>query len=776
MDVFSLSAKISLDTNEYNNSLDQASGKTQTVGEKIKSGFATAAKVGGAAVAGLSAGLVKGAKDTAEYGDAIDKNSQKIGISAEAYQEWDFILQHSGTSVDVFQSGVRTLSKTLNDADEALKKSDEKFDQLNQQLADGKITNEEYMQQMEGLRGELWESLPALEALGIDLDQIVDVPLEDALAAIIAKLQEMPEGAERNALAMELFGRSAMELGPILNTSAEDTEAMRQKVHELLGVMSNEGVKDSAAFQDSLQNMQVAFDGIKRTIFENLLPAFTKLMDFISEGIAKFRNLDEGTQNLILRIGGITAAAAPVIVVVSKISSGIGNIISVGSKLIPGIGKLIGTLGKLFTLMLTNPIALVVAAVAALVAGIIYLWNTSEEFREFWIGLWEKIKETVSKAVEGIKEFFKNLWENIKEIFGNVREFFAEKFTQAKEAIQEAWAGVKEFFGEIWENIKTRAGEAWENVKEKASSAWENVKTRWSETKEFFGGVWENVKTTAAGAWEDLKTKSADAWKNVKENWGEAKAHFADLWDNVKKKASDAWDSTKEKGVTAWEKVQGAWDNSKEFFAGVWESISAKFSDAPAFFKDKFSSAWENTKSAFSNVRGFFEEVAGKILKAFNKTPKEFMSIGKDMLMGLWNGIADKVEWLRGKVVGVVEKIKSWFTGKDGFDEHSPSKWAKQVFRYVMEGGGIGLDDGSTALFRDVDHIVGRIKDSMDFSPVNVGFSASGRSYDTRQASQRVAIGGGDTYVTIHSPVAVDAIQAAREWKKTTQRMALGYV
>ena len=150
-----------------------------------------------------------------------------------------------------------------------------------------------------------------------------------------------------------------------------------------------------------------------------------------------------------------------------------------------------------------------------------------------------------------------------------------------------------------------------------------------------------------------------------------------------------------------------------------------------------------------------------------------FKGIGRDMLTGLWNGIADKVEWLKGKVRGVVDKIKGWFTGKDGFDEHSPSKWAKQVFQYVMEGGGQGLDAGSTALFRDVDSIVNRMKDSMDFAPANLAFSASGQPQGMGQTG---TTGGGNTYVTINSPVAVDAIQAAREWKKTTQRMALGYV
>lgn len=778
MDVFALAAKISLDTNEYTTSLDEASGKTQTTGEKIKSGLATAAKVGGVAVAGLSAGLVKGAKDTAEYGDNIDKMSQKLGMTSTAYQEWDFIMQHCGTSISAMQPAMKTLATAAE-------------------------TNSD-----------------AFEKLGISQQEIANMSQEELFSATIAALQNCTDETERTYLAGKLLGRGATELGPLLNTSAEDVEGMRQKVHELGGVMSEEAVKDAATYQDSLQDLQYAFDGIKRTILENLLPIFSQLMDFVSDGIAKFRSLDEGTQNLILKFSGITAAVAPILVVFSKISSGISSIISVGAKLIPGIGKLSTSLVKLFALIATNPIALLVAAIAAAVAALIYFWNTNEDFRNAVKGIWDAIvgffkdaAEFIKGAFEGIKEFFKGVWDGIKEAFGNVKEFFEEKFSNAKEAIQNAWSGVKEFFSEIWgnikekasemwenikekasgalenvrekwstakeffagvwENIKTRAADAWENIKSKAASAWDAVKTKWGETKEFFAGVWENVKTTAASAWEAVKTKGAEAWAGVKDTWSAGKEFLASLWDSTKEKAASAWEAVKEKGTSAWENVKSAWGSSKEFFGGVWENISSKFSEAPAFFKDKFSSAWENTKSAFGNVKGFFEGKWSDIKGAFSGALAHFKGIGRDMLTGLWNGIADKVEWLKGKVRGVVDKIKGWFTGKDGFDEHSPSKWAKQVFQYVMEGGGQGLDAGSAALFRDVDAIVNRMKDSMDVSPVNLGFSASGQATG---AGSSTASAGGNTYVTINSPVAVDAIQAAREWKKTTQRMALGYV
>lgn len=104
----------------------------------------------------------------------------------------------------------------------------------------------------------------------------------------------------------------------------------------------------------------------------------------------------------------------------------------------------------------------------------------------------------------------------------------------------------------------------------------------------------------------------------------------------------------------------------------------------------------------------------------------DFKDAGKQLLEGLWNGISDKVAWLREKVSGVVDTIKGWFTGKDGFDEHSPSKWSKQVFRYVMEGGGEGLDAGLPGLMKSVGSVTDRVKSGLNFGTANVEFASSG--------------------------------------------------
>ena len=244
MDLFSLVARLTLDKSDYDSGLTDAKEQAGGFAGAMKKGFAGAATavtaVAGAATA-ITGMVAAQAGQVASYGDNIDKASQKLGISAEAYQEWDAVLQHSGTSIDSMGVGMKTLANAA---------------------ASGK---------------------DAFKALGISTERAASMSREDLFAETITALQNITDENKRAQLAQELFGRSAMELGPLLNTSAEDTQAMRDRVHELGGVMSGDAVKAAAAYQDSLQDMTTAIDGAKRGLISEFLPSLTTVMDGITE-------------------------------------------------------------------------------------------------------------------------------------------------------------------------------------------------------------------------------------------------------------------------------------------------------------------------------------------------------------------------------------------------------------------------------------------------------------------------------------------------------------
>lgn len=290
IDVFDLAAKISLDTSGYENGLDGASEKTSTFGQKLKNGLSTAAKVGTAAITAVTTAsvalgktIVSKTSDIASYGDNIDKMSQKMGLSAEAYQEWDAIMQHSGTSIDALQSGMKTLANAVENGNDAF------------------------------------------ERLGITQEDIASMNNEQLFSATISALQNVENETERTYLAGQLLGRGATELGALLNTSAEETEAMRQQVHELGGVMSDESVKAAAKYQDTLQDMKTAISGVSRGLMSEFLPGITSVMDGItklaigsdeaSETLEEgFGFIAEALENSIVRVGEIAQTIIPIIV------------------------------------------------------------------------------------------------------------------------------------------------------------------------------------------------------------------------------------------------------------------------------------------------------------------------------------------------------------------------------------------------------------------------------------------------------------------------------
>lgn len=96
---------------------------------------------------------------------------------------------------------------------------------------------------------------------------------------------------------------------------------------------------------------------------------------------------------------------------------------------------------------------------------------------------------------------------------------------------------------------------------------------------------------------------------------------------------------------------------------------------------------------AVVNLPVYLYEVVTAIVNGFKEGYERLKGAGKYLLEGLWNGISDKVQWLKDKVSGVVDRIKGWFTGKSGFDEHSPSRWAHQVGAMVSEGLANGVEE-----------------------------------------------------------------------------------
>lgn len=348
---------------DLQNQENETSKSTINLGEAFKKGLVVGAKAAAAALAAATAavtatvaGIVKATGETAEYGDNIDKMSQKLGMSAEAYQEWDFIMQHSGSDIDSMTTSMKKLSEAVVDQSD--------------------------------------KSVKAFEKLGISMEDAAGMSQEELFSATITALQGMESGAERTALATDLLGKSAMDLAPLLNTSAEETEAMRQQVHDLGGVMSDDAVKAAAAYQDSLTNMKTAISGASRNITAQFMPALTGMMDGIAKivsgdssgiellksGLQQFTNQlsdlipqlgETAAQLMPVFVGAITDSLPMLLTAAADIMTSLaGGIVDALPVLVPVAGDIILQLAKSLISMLPQIITVGIKVIAELALGI----------------------------------------------------------------------------------------------------------------------------------------------------------------------------------------------------------------------------------------------------------------------------------------------------------------------------------------------------------------------------------------------------------------------
>lgn len=252
---------------EAGDKAEKASGGWSVLKGTLADLAASAIKTAASAIGDTAKEMITGA---AEYGDTIDKMSQKMGMSSDAYQEWDFVLQHCGASIESLKPAMKTLATAAESGSDA-------FAQL-----------------------------------GISQEQIAGMSQEQLFDATIAGLQNVTDEAQRTYLAGKLLGRGATELGPLLNTSADDVADMRAQVHDLGGVMGSDAVKAAAAYQDSLQNMQYAFSGLKNNISGELLPTLTLIMDGVTKMLTGGGDeVAAAVGDLVVSLSGQLTAQAP---------------------------------------------------------------------------------------------------------------------------------------------------------------------------------------------------------------------------------------------------------------------------------------------------------------------------------------------------------------------------------------------------------------------------------------------------------------------------------
>ncbi|HGF7891822.1 TPA: phage tail tape measure protein [Enterococcus faecium] len=512
-------------------------------------------------------------------------------------------------------------------------------------------------------------------------------PLKTQVELLKKAFEGLTPEQQQNAL-VTLYGQESLSGMMALIDKGPDSLGKLTK-----SLKDSDGAADDMArtMQDnmnsSIEQMFGAFESAAIVIQKILAPSIKKVADAISGLVEKFVSAPESTQKLVVAIGAIAIAIGPVLYALGmlvkafqtmKVGLGVlGNGISLFKKLGSAIG------------FLTSPVGLVIAAVALLVVGFIYLWNTSEDFRNFWIGLWEGIKSAVSSAVE---------W------------------------IQNAWKSTGEWFNNLWKSIKEGADNVWTTIQEAPGKAADWIKNKWTETKEFFSSIWDGIKEAASSAWEGIVNILAPYVIAIKNVFQPMIDFFTNLWSQIGSIAGSAWEIIKTAVMgpilLLIDLITGNFNQLKEDASMLWTTLTTNIQNIITTFvdivvgyytalKDTVINIWNVLTSTIKDVWNSFttwikettNNIVNSIKQGWNNLKQGTIDLFNNMIQGakdLWNSFK---AWFINLVIGTKDNIiQGWENLKQGTID---------TFNNLVNGAQEAWDNLVNAVSDTVDRVTG---------------------------------------------------------------------
>lgn len=498
--------------------------KANLLSDAIKSGFTALTN----AVKSLASAMSDAIKDSSAFADEILTLSQTTGLSTDTLQEFSYMAELIDVDLGTVTSSMKKLTKQMSSAQSGSKTTSEAFSTLGVAVtnADGSLRNN-----------------------------------EEVFYDVIAALQGVTNETERDALAMEIFGKSATELNPLINAGADGLEALRTEAQATGYVLNDEQLSALGAVDDAYQRWNNTLDTVKRQIAVGVAPAMESFMTTVKDMVAQidweavgqslgtlfdklvetlstvdlstvidtivnsiigfidtisqidFGAIFEGVSNImnfITEYGGIVAGAiAGIVAVITAM-----QIASLATT--PAVISLCATLAPFIA-----PIAGVVAGITALIA-IIKNWGAISE----WLKTtWENVKNAVVNT-------FNNLKERVSQAFQNMGNAIREKVSNIKETVSNV-------FGKIKDTVMGVVSGAWNWGKDLVSGLVDGIKSKVSAVKDAVSNVantiksWLHFSRPDEGVLRDYETWMPDFMQGlangIKNNIGVVRDAMADV-------------------------------------------------------------------------------------------------------------------------------------------------------------------------------------------------------------------------------------------------------
>ncbi|ATE83124.1 tape measure protein [Lactococcus phage LP9210] len=499
--------------------------------------------------------------------------------------------------------------------------------------------------------------LPTLDALTPIISALIDKmsgwgeSAGKAIDSIVKYVKELWEALEKNGALSSL---SKIWDG-LKSTFGSVLSIIGQLIESFAGIDSKTG--ESAG---SVENVSKTIASLAK----GLADVIKKIANFAKKFSESKGAIDTLKSSLVALTAGFVAF---------KIGSGIVTAIGIFQKLQTAIKAGTGVMKAFNLVAAVNPYVLIAAAIAAVVAGLVYfftqaetgkkVWQSFVDFlsqsieaiKQFFTGLGTWFSELWTSTVEGTKtiwngitEFFSGLWNGIVTIITNVFATIASAVTGAYNWFVTTFQPLISFYQSIFNLIGSIINVAFQLILAIVRGAYQLVIGAWKGLSGFFGGIFNAVSSVVSSVFGAIGRFASSAWGVVRSIWSAVSGFFSGIFNSVRGVVSGVFSAIGGFASNSWSRISGVFSGVSGFFSGVFSGATSAVSGAFSAFGSFASNAYNAITGVFNGIGGFFSGIFGGI---------------KNTIDSVLGGVTNTINNISGAINGIAGKLGGLFKG-----------------------------------------------------------------------------------------------------------------
>lgn len=555
-------------------------------------------------------------------------------------------------------------------------------------------------------------------------------PMQDILQELNEKFSEMTT-AEKMNIMNKIFNKTDLKgINALLGDSGDRWDELQIAIEECEGTAEQMYKTQNDNLKGSLTELSSAVEGLKIAISDKLTPAIRPVVEAITVFVQEVAKVIQGAEdaNPVLKALAVVLTALSGAFVAVKIASFISSLASMVGALVLTIGTtggLTGALGLLAGAMSINPITLIIGAIGALVTAFIYLWNTSEGFRNFWINMWENITNFFQNAWNGIVDF---VTQTIPQMISNIGTWFSELPSKIGE-----WLSV------TLQNIGTWTSNMWNSFINMCKNILQSTVEWFSQLPQRIG-EWLSTTIANVSSWaSDMLNKFIEMGAQIliaTVNWLMQLPFKLLYWLSygfftVVKWVDDMCQAFWDLGVSvlttviqwfsqlpgkiweflkmAWDKVStwavDMWNKFKEMCVNIFNSVVEWFSQLPGKIWEFLKSAWEKTTTWASDMLSKFREMCSNVLSAIG----EWFSQLPGKIWGFLSSAIQKAGEFATNMRSTASEAGRWFLNTLVQEVSQIPSRMVEIGKQIVNGVWTGIKSMASTFMNNVKNFFGSI-------------------------------------------------------------------